>query len=66
MTESSSKPFKPSFWRRPGFGNLLVGILFLGLGIGVTLYSEKVFWWGAMVFGGIEICIGGYKLLRGA
>ncbi len=60
-----AEPFRPSLWRRPGVGNIVIGVLFLGGGIAVTLYSERVFWWGAMVFGGIEICIGGYKLLRG-
>jgi hypothetical protein len=68
VTQSSNdraKPFKPSLWRKPGVGNIAVGVLFLGAGIAVTYIWQQVFWWGAMVFGGIEICIGVYKLIRG-
>ena len=45
-------------------GNIAIGVLFLAGGIGVTYIWKEVFWWGAMVFGGIEICIGVYKLIR--
>lgn len=58
------KPFKPSLLRKPGIGNILVGVAFLAGGIAVTYIWKEVFWWGAMVFGGIEISIGVYKLIR--
>jgi hypothetical protein len=36
---------------RPGFGALVFGIALLGLGIGVTLLSKAVYWYGAIIVG---------------
>jgi hypothetical protein len=49
---------------KPGMGRLLVGIAFLVAGIGVTMYSSQVFWWGAIVYGIIQIIRGGILLAR--
>lgn len=49
---------------RPGLGHLVVGVLLLGAGIAVTLMSEAVVWYGAIVVGAIEIARGTFILLR--
>lgn len=49
---------------RPGVGQLLIGVLFLGGGIAVTVMSEAVVWYGAIVVGVIQIARGTYFLLR--
>ena len=49
---------------RPGLGDLLVGVALLAAGVGVTVFSHKVVWWGAMLVGGFLILRGGYLLLR--
>ena len=43
---------------RPGLNHIVFGVLLLGAGVGVTLYSEVVYWWGAIVVGIIEIIRG--------
>jgi hypothetical protein len=49
---------------RPGLGHLLFGIILLAAGIGVTLYSEVVYWYGAIIVGAIEILRGLFLLAR--
>jgi len=49
---------------RPGVGHLVVGVLLLGGGIAVTVMSEAVVWYGAIVVGVIEIARGTFLLLR--
>ena len=49
---------------RPGVGHLVVGVLLLGGGIAVTVMSEAVVWYGAIVVGLIEIARGTFLLLR--
>ena len=58
----------PKAFRRqgmpPGVGNIAFGVVLLGLGIGVTVYSENVVWWGAMAVGGFEIVYGIWRIIR--
>jgi len=49
---------------RPGTGHLIVGVLLLTGGIGVTVVSKEVVWYGAIVVGVIEIARGIYKMTR--
>ena len=49
---------------RPGMGHLIVGVLLLAAGIGVTLSSKEVVWYGAIAVGVIEIARGLYYLMR--
>jgi hypothetical protein len=49
---------------RPGMGHLIVGVLLLVAGIGVTLSSKEVVWYGAIVVGVIEIARGLFYLMR--
>lgn len=49
---------------RPGVGHLVVGVLLLGGGIAVTVMSEAVVWYGAIVVGVIEVARGTFLLLR--
>lgn len=51
---------------RVGTGHLLFGIVVLGAGIAVTLLSEQVVAYGAIIVGAIEILRGCYHLVRGA
>lgn len=51
---------------RPGLGRLLVGLALLGGGIAVTVASEAVVWYGAIVVGVIQIARGVFTLLRAA
>lgn len=39
-------------------GHLLVGLLLLSAGIAVTVTSEKIVWYGAIVVGMVEIVRG--------
>ncbi|MDB4936225.1 MAG: hypothetical protein JWP87_3197 [Labilithrix sp.] len=48
---------------RPGMGHLIVGVVLLGAGIGTTVFSKEVVWYGAIVVGVIEIARGLYKLM---
>jgi hypothetical protein len=43
---------------KPGMGSLLFGIALLVLGVGVTLSSGHVIWYGAML-------VGVYRIIRG-
>ncbi len=47
---------------RPGFTHLILGIVFLGGGIAVTVLSEQVIAYGAIVVG-LYYCIKGVVLL---
>ena len=49
---------------RPGMGHLMVGGLLLAAGIGVSVVSKEVVWYGAIVVGVIEIARGIYYLMR--
>lgn len=65
MSETPER--KPKAFRSgmpPGVGNLVFGIVLLGAGIGVTVYSGNVVWWGAMLVGGFEILYGLYRIIR--
>ena len=50
--------------RRPGTGHLIVGVLLLVAGIGVTVSSKEAVWYGAIVVGVIEIARGLVQLMR--
>lgn len=49
---------------RPGMGHLIVGVVLLAAGIGVTVSSRETVWYGAIVVGIIEIARGSYYLIR--
>ena len=49
---------------RPGVSQLVMGVLLLGAGVGVTLLSTQVFWYGAIVLGIVQIVRGLFLLLR--
>ena len=49
---------------RPGMGHLIVGVVLLAAGIGVTVSSKETVWYGAIVVGVIEIARGLYYLMR--
>ena len=49
---------------RRGTGHLIVGGLLLAAGIGVSVTSKEVVWYGAIVVGIIEIARGAYYLIR--
>jgi hypothetical protein len=51
---------------RPGTGHVIVGVLLLVVGIGVTVTSKEVVWYGAIIVGVIEIARGLYYLMRSA
>lgn len=44
---------------RPGMGSMIFGAVLLALGVGVTMFSGHVIWYGA-------ILVGLYRLVRGA
>jgi hypothetical protein len=44
-------------------GHLIVGVVLLAAGIGTTVLSKEVVWYGAIVVGVIEIARGLYKLM---
>ena len=46
------------FPMKPGMGSLLFGIVLVVLGVGVTLSSANVVWYGA-------ILVGVYRIIRG-
>jgi hypothetical protein len=56
------KPFRSGM--PPGVGNVIFGIVLLLAGIGVTVYSANVVWWGAMLVGAFEIVYGLYRIIR--
>jgi hypothetical protein len=43
---------------RPGLSHIVLGVILLAAGIAVTLYSEVVYWYGAIIVGVIEIIRG--------
>jgi len=45
-------------------GHLVVGLAFLAAGIAVTVMSEAVVWYGAIIVGAIEVGRGVYTLAR--
>jgi hypothetical protein len=49
---------------RGGVGHIVFGVVLLGAGLAVTMMSEQVFWWGAIVVGIIEIIRGIVITLR--
>jgi hypothetical protein len=49
---------------RPGVGWIIAGVCLLGVGIGVTLVSQAVVWYGAMIVGVIWIVRGIYRLVN--
>jgi len=49
---------------RPGTGHLIVGIVMLAAGIGVTVASKEVVWYGAIAVGVIEMARGLINLMR--
>lgn len=49
---------------RPGTGHLIVGAVLLVAGLGVTIFSKEVVWYGAIVVGVIEIVRGIYRMTR--
>lgn len=44
---------------KPGMGSLLFGVAMLGVGVAVTMFSEHVIWYGA-------ILVGIHRIVRGA
>jgi hypothetical protein len=50
---------------RPGLNHIVFGVVLLAAGVGVTLYSDVVYWWGAIVVGIIEIIRGIVVMSRG-
>jgi hypothetical protein len=49
---------------RPGAGVLIFGIVLLVGGVAVTLFSNRVVWYGAILVGIINIVRGGLALSR--
>ncbi len=49
---------------RAGVGHIVFGALLLAVGLYVTMTSERVHWWGAIVVGGFEIIRGIVIALR--
>ena len=49
---------------RPGVSQLVMGVVLLGAGVAVTVFSTQVFWYGAIVVGVIQIARGAFMLLR--
>ena len=49
---------------RPGAGVLIFGIVLLVGGVAVTLFSNTVVWYGAIIVGIINIVRGGLALSR--
>jgi len=49
---------------RPGLGHLLFGLVLLAAGAAVTVLSEQVVWYGAIVVGVIEVLRGIVLLVR--
>jgi hypothetical protein len=49
---------------RPGVGHIVFGGVLLAAGLAVTMMSDQVFWWGAILVGIIEIIRGIVYLLR--
>ena len=49
---------------RPGVGWILAGVALLGAGVGVSLFSQAVVWYGAVIVGIIWIVRGVYRLSK--
>ena len=49
---------------RGGVGHIVFGAVLLAAGIAVTMMSEQVFWWGAIVVGLFEMVRGIVIALR--
>ena len=49
---------------RSGVGHIVFGAILLVAGLAVTMMSEQVFWWGAILVGIIEIIRGIVMALR--
>ena len=49
---------------RAGVSHIFFGVLLLGAGLAVTMMSDKVYWWGAIAVGIIEIVRGIVIALR--
>jgi len=49
---------------KPGLGVLIFGIVLLVAGVGVTLFSGQVIWYGAMIVGVINVVRGIVTLSR--
>ncbi len=43
---------------RSGVSHIIFGVILLGAGVAVTMMSQEVYWWGAIVVGVIEIIRG--------
>jgi hypothetical protein len=48
---------------RPGVGHILIGIVLLGGGIAITVFSGRVVLYGAIAVGAFEILRGLYVLV---
>jgi len=51
---------------RPGVGWILAGVALLGAGIAVSMASNAVVWYGAIIVGIIWIVRGVYRLTKSA
>ena len=49
---------------RPGVGWIIAGVGLLGAGVVVSLLSQAVVWYGAMIVGIIWIVRGSYRLSK--
>jgi hypothetical protein len=49
---------------RPGVGWILAGVALLGAGIAVSMSSNAVVWYGAIIVGIIWIVRGVYRLVK--
>jgi hypothetical protein len=51
---------------RPGVGWIIAGVVLLGAGIAVSMASNAVVWYGAIIVGIIWIVRGVYRLVKSA
>lgn len=49
---------------RPGVGWIIAGVILLGAGVAVSLFSNVVVWYGAIIVGIIWIVRGIYRLTK--
>lgn len=49
---------------RPGVGWIIAGVCLLGVGVAVTMMSQAVVWYGAIIVGIIWIVRGVYRLSK--
>lgn len=70
-----TEPFRAqSWWKRPGFGNIVVGLVAVAAGLLSWMYEDaiaralgfRVVWWGVYIFAALELAIGLRRLLRRA